>query len=102
MFSADPALSIKSRVASNIFCRIGALAEQAMKAKYLKMILNSSIVFALEIVDVSDSFLCLTNASNLLVSWLKSAKTELKSELAGLDHVVFFGQQISYFCLDHT
>ena len=77
MFSKDPALLIKSRVASNIFCRIGAFAEQATKAKYLKMILNSEIVFALEIVDVPDSFLCLTNASNLLVSWVKSAKNNI-------------------------
>ena len=74
MFSADPALLIKSRAASNIFCLIGALAEQATKAKYLKMILNSSIDLALEIVDVLDSFICLTNVSKLLVSWLKSAK----------------------------
>ena len=76
MFSADPALLIKSRAASNIFCLIGALAEQATKAKYLKMILKSSIVFAFEISGVLDSFVCLTNASNLLVSWVKSAKDD--------------------------
>ena len=69
---------------------MGAFAEQATKAKYLKMILNSSIDLALEIVDVLDSFIRLTNASKLLVSWLKSAKTELKSELADLDHTVYF------------
>ena len=44
MFSADPALSIKARVSSNIFWVIGALAAQATKAKYLKMILNSAMV----------------------------------------------------------
>ena len=93
MFSADPALSIKSRIASNIFCLMGAFAEQATKAKYLKMILNSLIDLALEIVDVLDSFIGLTNASKLLVSWLKSENTELNSELADLDHTVFFGQQ---------
>ena len=77
MFSADPALLIKSRTASNIFCLIGALAEQATKAKYLKMILNSFIVFAFEIPGVLDSFVCFTNASNLLVSWVKSTKKKL-------------------------
>jgi hypothetical protein len=41
MFSADPALSIKERVSSNNFWVIGALAAQATKAKYLKMILKS-------------------------------------------------------------
>ena len=76
MFSADPALLIRSRVASNIFCLTGALAEQATKAKYLKMILNSLIVFALENPEVLDFFVCLTNASNLLVSWVKSAKND--------------------------
>ena len=72
---------------------MGAFAEQATKAKYLKMILNSLIDLALEIVDVLDSFIGLTNASKLLVSWLKSENTELNSELADLDHTVFFGQQ---------
>ena len=84
MFSADPALLIKSRAASNIFCLIGALAEQATKAKYLKMILNSSIVFAFEIPDVLDSFVRFTNASNLLVSWVKSTKNYYKLKLANL------------------
>ena len=64
IFSIDPALSIKERVASNIFCLIGAFAEQATKAKYLKRILNSSMVLALG-VDVLVSDLLLMNESNL-------------------------------------
>ena len=64
IFSIDQALSINERVASNIFCLIGALAEQATKAKYLKRILNSSMVLVLS-VDALDSDLPLMNASNL-------------------------------------
>ena len=63
IFSINPALSIKERVASNIFCLIVALAEQATKAKYLKRILNSSMVLALA-VDVLDSDILLMNESN--------------------------------------
>ena len=44
MFSDVPALAIKARVSSSIFCRTGALAAHATKAKYLKIVLNSSSV----------------------------------------------------------
>merc|ERR1712051_935341 len=65
MFSASPALAIRVRASPSISCLIGALAAHATNAKYLKIILNSSIVFVFEMVVFLDFRRLCTKASNL-------------------------------------
>ena len=100
IFSIDPALSIKERVASNIFCLIGALAEQATKAKYLKRILNSSMVLALG-VDMLVSDLLLMNESNLSLIWSEPVKKIDFSNESSLSLIQYQRVRQLYKCTEY-